>query len=38
MTIDERNKDGKEQYDVKREAVKISSLSSGEIDKYEFIW
>ena len=25
------------QYDISREAVKISALSSGRIDKYEFL-
>ena len=25
------------QYDISREAVKISTLSSGRIDKYEFL-
>ena len=25
------------QYDIKREATKISALSSGKIDKYEYI-
>ena len=33
MTI----KDDKLQYDINREAVKISALSSGKIDKYEYL-
>ena len=37
MTIDNKIKDEKLQYDINREAAKISALSSGEIDKYEFI-
>ena len=35
MTIDKKSKDEKIQYDINREAAKISLLSSGEIDKYE---
>ena len=35
MTIDDQIRDEKLQYDVTREAVKISALSSGKIDKYE---
>ena len=30
-------RDEKFQYDIKREAVKISALSFGEIDKYQFL-
>ena len=37
MTIDDRIRDGKLQYNVNREAAKISALSSGKIDKYELI-
>ena len=33
MTIDDRIRDGKLQYNVNREAAKISALSSGKIDK-----
>ena len=29
--------DGKLQYDISREAAKISALSSGKIDKYEYL-
>ena len=34
MTIDDQIRDEKLQYDIKREAAKISSLSSGKINKY----
>ena len=37
MTIDDQIRDGKRQYDINREAAKISSLSSGKIDKYEYL-
>ena len=37
MTIDDQIKERKLQYDINREAVKISALSSGKIDKYEYI-
>ena len=30
-------KDEKLQYDINREAAKISALSSGKIDKYEYL-
>ena len=36
MTIDDKIIDEKLQYNINREAVKISTLSSGEIDKYEY--
>ena len=36
MTIEDQIKDEKLQYDINREAAKISALSSGKIDKYEF--
>ena len=35
MAIDDQIKYEKLQYDVNREAAKISALSSGEINKYE---
>ena len=35
MTIDDNITDEKLRYDINREAVKISALSSGKIDKYE---
>ena len=37
MTIDDQIKYEKLQYDVNREAVKISALSSGEFNKYEYL-
>ena len=37
MNIDDQIKDEKLQYDVNREAAKISALSSGKIDKYEYL-
>ena len=37
MTIDDKIKDKKLQYDIYREAAKISALSSGKIDKYEYL-
>ena len=36
MTIEDQIKDEKLQYDISREAAKISALSSGKIDKYEY--
>ena len=36
MTIEDRIKDEKLQYDINREAAKISALSSGKLDKYEY--
>ena len=37
MTFEDQIKDEKLQYDINREAAKISALSSGKIDKYEFL-
>ena len=37
MTIDHKIRDKKLQYDVNREAAKISTLSSGKIDKHEYL-
>ena len=37
MTIDNQIKDKKLQCDIKREAAKISALSSGKIGKYEYL-
>ena len=34
MTIDDKIRDEKVQYDINREAAKISALSSGKIDRY----
>ena len=36
MTINDQMRDEKLQYDINREATKISALSSGEIHKYEY--
>ena len=37
MRIHEKVRDEKLQYDTNREAAKISALSSGKIDKYEYL-
>ena len=37
MTIDHKIRDEKLQYVINREAAKISALSSGKIDKYEYL-
>ena len=37
MTIEDQTKDEKLQYDINREAAKISALSSGKFDKYEYL-
>ena len=37
MTIEDPIRDEKLQYDINREAAKISALSSGKIDKYEHL-
>ena len=37
MAIDDKIKDEKIQYDIKREATKISALSSGKTDTYEYL-
>ena len=37
MTIEDQIKDEKLQYDINREAAKISALSSGKIDTYEYL-
>ena len=36
MAIDSTIRDEQLQYDINKEAAKMSALSSGEIDKYEF--
>ena len=36
MAIEDQIRDEKLQYDINREAAKISALSSGKIDKYEY--
>ena len=37
MTIEDQIKDEKLQYDINREAAKISAFSSCKIDKYEYL-
>ena len=37
MTTDDNIRDEKLQYDITREAVKISALSSEKIDKCEYL-
>ena len=37
MTIDDQIRDEKLQYDINREAAKISALSSNKIGKYEYL-
>ena len=37
MTTDGKIRGEKLQYNINREAAKISALSSGEIDKYEYL-
>ena len=37
MTINDKIRDEKLQYDINREAAKILALSSGKIDKCEYL-
>ena len=37
MTTDDQIRDEKLQYDINREAAKISDLSSGKTHKYEYL-
>ena len=37
MTIEDQIRDEKLQYGINREAAKISALSSGKINKYEYL-
>ena len=37
MTLEDRIRDEKLQYDIDREAAKISALSSGKTGKYEYL-
>ena len=37
MTIDDKVINEKLQYNINREAAKISTLSSGKINKYEYL-
>ena len=36
-TLDDKIKANKAQYDLHREAAKVSALSSGELEKYEYL-
>ena len=37
MTIEDQIKDEKLQFDINKEAAKISAISSGKIDEYEYL-
>ena len=37
MTTEDKIRDKKLQYDINRKAAKISTLSSGKIDKYGYL-
>ena len=37
MTLEDQIRDEKLQYDINREPAKISALSSGKTDKYEYL-
>ena len=37
MTIEDQIRDKKLQYEINREAAKISALSSSKVDKYEYL-
>ena len=37
MKIDDKIRDEKPQHDINKETAKISVLSSGKIDKYEYL-
>ena len=37
MTIEDQIREEKLQFDINRETAKISALSSGKIDKYEYV-
>ena len=37
MTINDQIRDEKLQYDINRKATEISALSSGKINKYEYL-
>ena len=37
MTIDDKIRDEKLQFDINREAAETSALSSGKIDEYEYL-
>ena len=37
MTNDDKSRNEKLQYDINKEAERISALSAGKIDKYEYL-
>ena len=37
MTVDDQIEGEKRKYDINREAAEISALSSGKIDKYQYL-
>ena len=37
MKIDDKIRDERQQYDINREAAKLSALSSGKFDKNEYL-
>ena len=37
MTVDDQTEDEKLQYDINTETAKITALSSGKTDKYEYL-
>ena len=37
MTTEDQIRDKKLQYGINRDAAKISALSSGKVDKYEYL-
>ena len=37
MTLEDQIRDEKLQYDINREAAKVSALSSGKTDMYEYL-
>ena len=37
MIVEDQIRDAKLQYDINREAAKMSTLSSGKIDKYKYL-
>ena len=37
MEIEDKSKHGKLQYDINREAAKMLALSSGKIEKFEYL-
>ena len=37
MTSDDKIREGNLQYDINREVAKVLALSSGKIDRYEYL-